>query len=122
VTDPSTLAAAFYYPGRDDLTASWRTEAQARINATRTTRLSIPMVDINGRPVKGALINVYQQHHQFGFRSALRASLLLSNPTYAGTFTSTTRLTCFLTLSCVVIIMLTPCGRQPQTRWRNCSM
>ncbi|ELR12170.1 uncharacterized protein ACA1_140960 [Acanthamoeba castellanii str. Neff] len=83
VTDPSTLAAAFYYPERDDPTAAWRTEAQARINTTRTTRLSIPVVDINGRPVKGALVNVYQQRHRFGFGSALRASLLSSNPTYA---------------------------------------
>jgi hypothetical protein len=84
VTDPTQLATSFYYPGRGDPNASWRTAAQARINATRKTTLSIPVVDVNGRAVKGALINVYQQRHRFGFGSAISASVLSSTPAYAG--------------------------------------
>lgn len=71
------------YQGRE-ADAPWRKEAQARIEALRMAPLSIKVVDAQGRPVPGALVNVHQVRSAFYFGSALSGHYLFREKQAAG--------------------------------------
>lgn len=54
------------YEGRD-LNASWRKQAADRIEKHRKGNLDIQITDANGKPVKGATVEVKMQQHAYGF-------------------------------------------------------
>ncbi|MEY4482917.1 MAG: hypothetical protein RL693_369, partial [Verrucomicrobiota bacterium] len=63
------------YEGRES-DASWRKEAEARIEKYRMGNFSIKAVDAQGKPLPDALIHAVLKRHDFGFGSAVTASLL----------------------------------------------
>jgi endo-1,4-beta-xylanase len=71
-------AALFYYPKRDinDPTATWRADANARIELNRRGSLTVNVYDKNWFPLKGANVIVNQTNHAFRFGSAIRVQEL----------------------------------------------
>jgi endo-1,4-beta-xylanase len=63
------------YGGRE-LDAPWRKDAAARIAKHRQGKLTIRVVDAEGKPVQGAKVKVAMQRHLFGFGSAVDVGLL----------------------------------------------
>jgi GH35 family endo-1,4-beta-xylanase len=70
------LPAAFYYPGREDLNAGWRVEANDRINQFRKSDLTVKVRDRYGNQIPGAAVYVQQTGHAFRFGSAITAQLV----------------------------------------------
>ena len=58
------------YGGRS-ADASWREEARERIERIRKAPLKVQVVDAQGRPIRGAKVQVQQQRHAFGFGNIL---------------------------------------------------
>jgi endo-1,4-beta-xylanase len=56
--------------------ASWRAEAQRRIEQIRKAELRVRVVDAAGRPVPGARVHVQMQRHAFGFGSAISSAFI----------------------------------------------
>lgn len=56
--------------------APWRAVASQRIDSLRKADLAVSVVDALGNPVSGATVGVQQTGHEFGFGSAVRASML----------------------------------------------
>ncbi|MHC4643537.1 MAG: hypothetical protein ACYS32_17990 [Planctomycetota bacterium] len=77
------LASAGFCFGQVQLTASnsadeggnseaqWRKEALARIEKIRKARLTVQVVNTQGKPIPGAKVHVQQQRHLFGFGNIL---------------------------------------------------
>jgi endo-1,4-beta-xylanase len=63
------------YGGRE-LDAPWRKEADQRIATHRQGKLTIRVIDADGKPVEGAKVRVEMKRHQFGFGSAVDVSTL----------------------------------------------
>jgi len=51
--------------------ATWKEEANARIEQIRKRDAKIRIVDSNNKPVSGVSIDVRQVKHEFGFGSAI---------------------------------------------------
>jgi GH35 family endo-1,4-beta-xylanase len=66
------------YQGRDP-DATWRKQAQARIEQIRKGDFVIEVTDANGLPVSGARVSVSQRSHAFQFGTALAMWRLVSN-------------------------------------------
>ncbi len=64
------------YEGRSP-DASWRAEAQARIEQLRRAPLKVQVVDAQGRPIRGAAVHVGQQRHAFGFGNILNPTAFM---------------------------------------------
>lgn len=62
-----------------ELNAPWRAEAATRIDALRKGDLTIRVADVAGAAVGGAMIEVEQTSHEFGFGSAVQAFRLRDN-------------------------------------------
>ncbi len=77
------------YTGRE-LDASWRAEAAERIDQLRRDDLSMSLFDDQGQPRSGAKVSVKLVSHDFGFGSAVSASMLTGegedNDRYRETF------------------------------------
>ena len=58
------------YAGRN-ADVSWRAEARARIERIRKATLKVQAVDAQGKPIRGAKVQVQQQRHAFGFGNIL---------------------------------------------------
>lgn len=58
--------------------ASWRAEADKRIDQYRKADLTINVLDQNGKPVNGAKVHIQQQRHAFPFGTALNVRYLNS--------------------------------------------
>jgi GH35 family endo-1,4-beta-xylanase len=73
------------YPGYE-ANAPWRAVAEQRIDAIRKAELQIEVTDATGVPLPGALVHAAMQKHEFGFDSAVTASLInpanVSSATY----------------------------------------
>lgn len=63
------------YPGRSQ-DAPWREAARRRIQKHRKSKLTVRVVDENGKPVDGAHVNAAMQRHAFGFGAAVKPELL----------------------------------------------
>lgn len=68
---PQQFPAATYV-GRGG-TDSWRTDADARIEAERKSQVTIEVNDGNGQPLDGAVVSIRQNRHEFIFGSAINA-------------------------------------------------
>lgn len=77
VADPIPISIsdtfAFYYPGRNDPKASWRTEALSRINKFRKGDMTIRVVDAKGKIIPRAVVNVEQIKSAFVWSTAASA-------------------------------------------------
>lgn len=69
---PST---PIYYEGMED-DASWRAEANARIEAYRKGDMEITIRDQNGNPITGAQVQVKMTEHDFKFGTAVNSNLI----------------------------------------------
>ncbi len=68
----------FSYAGRE-VGAAWREEALRRIEEIRTSPLTVRVVDAEGKPVKGAKVEVSLQQSEFIWGTAVQESLLAKN-------------------------------------------
>ena len=68
----------FSYAGRE-AGAAWREEALRRIEEIRTSPLTVRVVDAEGKPVKGAKVEVSLQQSEFIWGTAVQESLLAKN-------------------------------------------
>jgi GH35 family endo-1,4-beta-xylanase len=68
----------FDYAGRS-LNASWRAEANARIDRIRKADARVRVLDAQGQPVSNASVRLSMKHHAFPFGSAVDAERLLGN-------------------------------------------
>lgn len=68
-----------------EVSSDWKTPANARIEQIRKRDARIHVVDAAGLPVPGALLQVRQRRHQFGFGSAITA-WAMSDPRYTTFF------------------------------------
>jgi endo-1,4-beta-xylanase len=66
----------FTYEGRDPR-ATWRADAEARIEQFRKADLAVMVADAQGKPVPNAQVHIAMQRHAFGFGSAVAADGLL---------------------------------------------
>ena len=64
------------YDGRS-LSASWRAEADARIEETRKRDLSVRILDNRGLPASGVPVRLRMKRHHFGFGSAVAVWMML---------------------------------------------
>jgi endo-1,4-beta-xylanase len=64
---------AYYYPGRGEKNAPWRTEALARINKFRKGEMTIRAVDALGKALPGATIKIEQTKSAFVWSTAASA-------------------------------------------------
>jgi GH35 family endo-1,4-beta-xylanase len=64
---------AYYYPGRGERNARWRTEALARINKFRKGDVTIRVVDALGKALPGATVKVEQTKSAFVWSTAASA-------------------------------------------------
>lgn len=69
------------YPGQAP-DAAWREAANARISQIRKGVAEIVVYDENGNPVPEAEVSVEMVRHNFGFGSAIPASVFLNNATF----------------------------------------
>jgi endo-1,4-beta-xylanase len=69
------------YSGRAE-DAAWRAPAEERIGQIRKGLTELVVVDEAGMPLKGAEIHIEMIQHQFGFGTAVVASLINSNQAY----------------------------------------
>ncbi|MFN8207521.1 MAG: endo-1,4-beta-xylanase [Bacteroidales bacterium] len=69
------------YVGQDSA-AAWRAPAQERINQIRKGKADIVVYDENGNLLPDATVSVSMVKHQFGFGSAIPASVFLTNTTF----------------------------------------
>ncbi len=76
---------SYEYPGRE-VGATWRQQAQDRIDELRKADLEITVVDADGNPVDGADVDVTMQNHEFGFGSAFSVSYYTGDFDYRQTF------------------------------------
>ncbi len=74
---PSSFST-FGYEGMEE-DAQWRVDANARIETNRKANLTINISDMNGDPVQGAVVEVKQIAHEFGFGSAIVPSRFPGN-------------------------------------------
>ena len=65
-----------YYPTRGNANATWRAEANTRINQIRKGDLVVNVRDRNGNPINGATVYVQQLNHAYKFGSAITAQRL----------------------------------------------
>jgi GH35 family endo-1,4-beta-xylanase len=72
----STAGYAGKEPG-----APWRAAAAARIDTLRKATLRLAVVDTNGRPLSGAVVQVRMRQHTFGFGSAVAARYFTADAT-----------------------------------------
>lgn len=70
----------FSYAGRE-ADAAWRKKALQRIEEIRTSPLSVKVVDANGKPVKGAKVEVALQQSDFIWGTAVNEILLAKDDT-----------------------------------------
>jgi endo-1,4-beta-xylanase len=79
VAIPKTIADgfAYYYPGRGDAKAAWRTAALARIEANRKGNMTVRVVDKAGKPVPGATVKITQTQTPFVWGTATSAISLV---------------------------------------------
>lgn len=63
------------YAGRE-LDAPWRAAAEERISRVRQGRMTVRVVDAEGKPVEGAKVKLRMKRHLFGFGTAVDAHLL----------------------------------------------
>ena len=75
------------YQGRS-LTASWRAEADARINEIRKRDLRVQVLDSRGLPASGLPVRLKMNRHHFGFGSAVAVWMMLQNGPDADTYRS----------------------------------
>lgn len=68
----------FSYAGRE-AGAAWREEALRRIEEIRTSPLTVRVVDAEGKPVKGAKVEVSLQQSEFIWGTAVQEALLAKN-------------------------------------------
>jgi GH35 family endo-1,4-beta-xylanase len=73
---PKQLPSSFYYPGRGDVNAAWRIDANKRIDQHRKGNLTVIVRDRDGNPLPNAKVYVQQTNHAFKFGSAVTAQLL----------------------------------------------
>lgn len=62
--------------------AEWRAPAQERINQIRKGNVDITVYDEQGEPVENAEVSIEMTRHQFGFGTAIPASVFISNSTF----------------------------------------
>ncbi len=72
-----TQQFAFYYPGRGNPNATWRTKALASIEAVRKATVAVTVIDANGKPVNGAKVELKQLKSSFNWATALSSSAIL---------------------------------------------
>lgn len=75
----------FSYAGRE-AGAAWREEALRRIEEIRTSPLTVRVVDAEGKPVKGAKVEVSLQQSEFIWGTAVKESLLAKNDVESQTY------------------------------------
>ena len=75
----------FSYAGRE-AGAAWRKEALRRIEEIRTSPLTVRVVDAEGKPVKGAKVEVSLQQSEFIWGTAVKESLLAKNDVESQTY------------------------------------
>jgi GH35 family endo-1,4-beta-xylanase len=63
------------YNGRSS-NASWRTNAQDRIEEHRKADLTVNVVDSNGNALSNATVDVQMQQHEFNFGTAINADII----------------------------------------------
>jgi GH35 family endo-1,4-beta-xylanase len=68
---------AYYYPGRGDAKATWRTAALARIAAIRRGNMTVRVVDAGGRTIPNAAVSVQQTQSPFVWGTAASAISLV---------------------------------------------
>lgn len=66
------------YPGRQ-MDAPWRKQALARIETERKKNLGLRLLDSNGKPLANQEVMISLKRHEFGFGSAVPASLLVAD-------------------------------------------
>ncbi len=66
----------FSYPGKSQTDSDWLTDANKRIEEVRKAPLLVKVLDIKGRPVKDADIQVSMTHHAFEFGSAFKVAYI----------------------------------------------
>jgi endo-1,4-beta-xylanase len=62
--------------------AEWRTAASERINQIRKGAADVTVYDEQGNVVTGAEVSIEMARHQFGFGTAIPASVFISNATF----------------------------------------
>ena len=72
IEDLPTQTPATSYDGRSG-TASWREDADDRIESDRKSTVTVSVTDINGQPLDGAVVSLRQKRHEFLFGSAINA-------------------------------------------------
>jgi GH35 family endo-1,4-beta-xylanase len=78
---PQSIADSFayYYPGRGDAKAAWRTAALARIEARRKGNMTVHVVDAKGMPIQNADVSIAQSKSTFIWGTAASAISLVCN-------------------------------------------
>lgn len=77
--DEQLNADAITWEGKEE-TATWRTEADARIDKLRKRNLEISVLDPKGQPVPNASVSVKQKRHQWRFGTFVSRKLLEDSP------------------------------------------
>jgi len=77
---PQQVEQAYYYPGMD-LNATWRAEAESRIEAYRKGNLRVRVEDVDGREIPGARVEVRMTRPEFKWGSAVVGSRLAATNT-----------------------------------------
>ncbi|MCC5788311.1 MAG: endo-1,4-beta-xylanase [Opitutales bacterium] len=76
-TDPADLPQSpIIWEGMEE-EASWRDQAEADIQANRTSDFSIRIVDASGNPVEGLSVTAIQENHAFAFGTAVNNRQML---------------------------------------------
>ena len=70
---------AFYYPGRGQANAKWRTDALANIEANRKGDMLIRVVDAKDAPIPGATVSIKEISPNFVWSTAISAISLVCN-------------------------------------------
>ncbi len=71
---------SFYYPGRGDVNAAWRTAALANIEATRKANLTVAVTNANGTPLTKARVYIWQMSSAFNWMTSVIPSDIVGGP------------------------------------------
>ena len=84
---PAAIAGslAYYYPGRGDPAAPWRTAALANIEASRKGAMTVQVLRADGSPQPGAQLTIAQTRAEFAWGSAVSAAILTCDLSGKGT-------------------------------------
>ncbi len=82
---------AFYYPGRGDSNAQWRTTALANIEATRKASITITVTKADGSPATGARVRLKQTKSSFRWATDVTPDDILNSKDKTPGFTALDR-------------------------------